>query len=174
VRHGFHPAGLVGPLPGLIEWSTYPLAWLLAGLLCLVVWRRTQGELLLPIGTAFIGLAGATVVTGPLFVANPLWVPANVGTLPVANWLLYVVAVPSALMVLAATLYARAGRQRDSVAAAWASAFFAFWWLTLIVRHAFHPPTLWPIWPKLVEWATYSHVWLAALLLLLWFVGEPP
>lgn len=167
VRHGFHPLGLVGPLPGLIEWGTYALAWLLAGLACLLLWRRTHVELLHRIGTAFVGVGGAAVAYGPLLFANPLWVPVHVGAVPVANWLVYVLALPAALMALASAIYARAGRERDSMVAAWAAAFFAFGWLTMAVRHGFHPPALRGEWPQLVEWATYSHVWLAAALILL-------
>jgi len=166
VRHAFHPGGLVGPRPGLIEWSTYSLAWLLAGLLCLVLWLRTQGAVFIPIAVAFFAVAGVKIVICEMLAANPLLAPASVGGLPVLNWLLYVYALPALATVAGARLFARAGRDGLARVAAWSAGLLAFAWLTLAVRHGFHPPALSGPRPSLVEWATYSHAWLAAALLL--------
>ena len=167
VRQGFHPGAVIGPRPSLVEWATYSLLWVAAGLLLLLAQRVRQMEVLGQIGLAFLAISAAKIIYVELLYANPLLQPADLGHWPVINWLLYIYALPMVLYALSAKMTKRAGWDLPASASAWFSALLAFAFLSLEVRHGFHPSGPMAAVPSLVEWATYSNLWLLAGLLLM-------
>lgn len=168
VRHGFHGGTMSASSPSLREWSTYSTVWLVAGLLLLAGYHSWKKPLLRDLALVFAALAAVKIVIFDLFVANPLWVDTSLGAWPVLNWLVYSYALPVALFAyLGWWLSEEPGGESAGRAAVWFSAALAFVFLLLEVRHGFHPVRLSGPAPSLVEWATYSHVWMAAGLLLL-------
>lgn len=111
-----------------------------------------------PVLRAASEVLGVLALSGgwSLLVLNPLLLGGDVGPYPVLNALLPAYAVPAALALLG-----RRGGARGRVLAAYAG-LAAFAWITLSVRHAFHPVRM-AIWAEDVEdaelWA-YSGAWL--------------
>jgi len=172
VRHGFHPGGVIGPGPTLVEWATYSHVWLAVGLGLLAAYSRWGRPLLRDLGAAFILVSAAKILCVDLFLANPLWTPSSLGSWPVLNWLLYTSALPVAAFALAARMLGRAAGERAGRSAAWFSALLGFVFLSLEVRHGFHGSGAPAPAPSLIEWSTYSHIWLAAGFLLLAAYGR--
>jgi uncharacterized membrane protein len=141
VRQGFHPGGLMGPPPTLVEWATYSHLWLLAAVALLAAYRRSERSLLAYLGVAFLVVSAGKICLVDAFAANPLWNPTDVGSLPVLNWLLYVYGLPALAFWLS-------GRLLDSESdegtppAGFLHAIalgLAFLLLTLEIRQVFHP-----------------------------------
>ncbi len=117
-----------------------------------------------------LGILGLALGTGVAvrLLLNPSVLNYPLGDLPVLNWILYGYGIPALAFALAAWWYNRGGWERAAVAFAWGSAGLTFALLTLEVRQGFHPGKLLGAQPHLVEWATYSHLWIAAGLVCLW------
>ena len=167
VRQGFHPGKLLGAQPHLVEWATYSHLWIVAGLGCLWAYVRWRKATLGYVGVAFLGLAVAKIALVDCLAANPLWNVDHVGTLPVFNWLLYAYGLPVAGLVLAAWWLHEADWDGAAKAAAWVAGIIGMVLVAVEVRQGFHPAGLPGAGPSLVEWATYSHAYLAVGLLLL-------
>jgi uncharacterized membrane protein len=167
VRQGFHPGKLLGAYPHLVEWATYSHLWVAVGLLCTAAYLRWRKEAVGFVGLAFLMVAAVKIAFVDCLIANPLWHAGDVGTFLVFNWLLYVYAIPVLGLMLAGWLLNRAGREGPAKAASWAAGLLAMVFVALEVRQGFHPGGLDHGSPSLVEWATYSHAYLAAGLLLL-------
>jgi uncharacterized membrane protein len=112
-------------------------------------------------------IVGALVVIRLLL--NPAVLRYPIGELPVFNWILYGYGLPALAFAAAAFLYRKSGWSIAGEALAWSSATFAFALLSLEVRQGFHPGAIRRAGTTLTEIATYSHLWLAAGLVLLAF-----
>ncbi|WP_372617187.1 DUF2339 domain-containing protein [Falsiroseomonas sp.] len=122
-------------------------------------------------------LAGLALLPGVLLILrNPAFEPAaQIAAMPLFNELLLAYAIPAVLAALAArTPDAKPGRLREVLAAYAFAASLA--WVTLAVRHAFHPlgMALELAGTSDAEIYAYSGAWLAlaALLLALGIVGR--
>ena len=167
VRQGFHPGKLLGAFPHLVEWATYSHLWVAAGLLCLAAFLRWKKETLGFVGLAFLVVAAVKIAFVDCLIVNPLWHADDVGSFLIFNWLLYIYAIPVLGLMLSGWLLDRAGWAGPAKAASWAAGLLTMVFVALEVRQGFHPERLAGGSPSLVEWATYSHAYLAAGLLLL-------
>lgn len=138
------------------------LATLWAAEVPLIVW--TAGRLRLPILRGSAWLFGAVIV---------LWQLVRLGFAePVEprllwNWIVYGYAGPALLLGLAAWLARRSGSAVLSRALEGAALWFAFLFVTLEVRHYFHPSQLLEAGVSLSEWGTYVSAWLVLACILL-------
>jgi len=167
VRHGFHPAGIAGSMPKVVEWATYSHLWILTGLLLIGAYLKWRKNVVGYIGLAFFAVAALKIALFDLLVANPLWNLDAMGDALVLNWLLYVYALPAVGFAIGAWLLSEADLPGPAGAASWAAGLLGLVLVALEVRQGFHGADLTKGGPTLVEWATYTVAWLAAGLLLL-------
>ncbi|MBX6374996.1 MAG: DUF2339 domain-containing protein, partial [Acetobacteraceae bacterium] len=165
---------LAGPETGCLEQALLAPAFGLLALATLALNRRRGGRPALALAWRLQGLAGLAIGLG-LLVANPALVPAEtpLGRWPVLNLLLPAYLLPAALALLAARLREMAPKSGApllrGVLAGYAL-LAAFAWVTLSVRHAFHPERLLLDAAPVGEaelWA-YSGAWVAFGAVLLW------
>jgi uncharacterized membrane protein len=100
VRHGFVGTGMQwwkSPHVLLNEWATYSVV--LVSLSLVMFWiGRWRGLEMLALPAGVMGLAGLfAAVLGPVLIDNPLFNVADVGSMRVLNWLLYVYGLPCVL-----------------------------------------------------------------------------
>jgi len=143
-RHAFAPHELLAD-PGMLEAATHALNATLLGLIAYTLSRPLASPALRWIGAALaaLGLLGAVLWSGLIF--NPLWHTQPVGDAIVFNWLLFLYALPIALAVLAAKLFARLGGEEAKPLATVSgivALLMAFAWVTLSVRQGFAGPVL--------------------------------
>ena len=177
-RHYFHPSNFPHGSTGSIEWATYSNVWLIAALILLILSRRIKSDNMAEVGAAFMWVSMAKIVVVDVIAQNPLITKFDTGEFPLFNWLLYIYAVPLAVMFLARRLHFRqAGSPSSLISASYLlNHLLAFVLVSLEVRHFFHPGVMTGGKFTLVECATYSHFWilLAALLLVFRFKFETP
>lgn len=147
------------PLELKREWIT--VAWALESL--------ALGFLLYKFRIKVIGYLGIIVslFVGVRLLLNPLVLKYPIGHIPILNWLLYGYGIPALATAFASIYYRKAKWFSEAKYFAYLSGAFTFALLTLETRHFFH---LWSF-PfgetTLIEWATYSNIWLLAGFLLL-------
>lgn len=168
VRHAFHPTKILEQAPDLWEAATYSHAWLIAAVIILWAGRGSSKAVWTYIGLLLAVVASIKILLFDLAILNPLWEPIDVGSLWVWNGLLYIYALPVAALALSAWLLDDIQVEGARTALAWLAGVLAFVLLGLQVRNGFHPLAAQGPTPSIVEWATYSHLWLAAALALLW------
>lgn len=126
----------------LIELASYCVAWLLLGLSLLELDRRRGSRLAAQGGIALVGVGLLATFLGPVLARNPWLAHEAMGSLPGLNWLLYVYALPAALLFLATwelrRLRSVAFPPRLADLVEIAGLLLVFVWITLAVRHAFH------------------------------------
>ncbi len=172
VRQAFHPSGLPGAGPSLVEWGTYSAVILSAGLLLLLAYVRWGRETVRNASVAFFLVAVVKIGLVDVLSANPLWNHSPVGPWPLLNWLLYVYGLPALLLALVQPAWRRDRQEAASLLAVIRSAAVILAWacLSLEVRQLFHGPFLDSGRFTLMEVSTYTNLWLvmAAGLLLAW------
>ncbi len=171
LRLGFDPENLWSAAPTLVEWATYAGFWLAVG--SVVIWRFKQVSLdglrKAAIGIGIFGLI--TSVLQLLIFSNPLLKQADVGSMLILNWLLYIYGLPCVLAGLFAWLLpSESGPFKK--AAGIVSFVLLFALVTLQVRHGFMGQDEMPLRLDngigLHEWATYSTAWIAVSLAIFW------
>ncbi|MFW6060072.1 MAG: DUF2339 domain-containing protein [Phycisphaeraceae bacterium] len=159
IRHGFHRAALLDSELGLVEATSYILAWWTLAAALFIAHRRHEywTESFAARGLSVVGL-GALVIA---FAARcPLWHATPMGETPVFNGLLFVYGLPAALL---AVLMALATGPEQ---AQWRRAFGAtilallFVLVSLQVRHFFAGSVLAGGDITQAEWYAYSLAWL--------------
>jgi uncharacterized membrane protein len=103
-----------------------------------------------------------SVLTAARLLLNPQVLKYPIGTMPLLNWLLYGYGIPALAFAFASTYFRKSKWFSESRYLAWLSGAFSFALLTLEVRHYFHPGIFPAGKASLLEWATYSNVWLLA------------
>lgn len=162
VRQGFHPAHLGNSFPGLTEWATYSHIWFAAAFILLFLHRKWKADIFSHLAFVFAAIAVVKIIVVDCLAANPLATHFNVGSWPVVNWLLYAYGMHVVLAALVALSCRGKWQGISSETFAWASAAFGLVFLTMEVRQWFHPWVLYRGTPGIVEWATYSNLWLMA------------
>ncbi len=168
VRQFFSGSVLKGKWPGLVEWATYPNAWLLIGIFLLLVYKKWNDRTFKELAWAFGGAGVILVALANVLLGSPLLIHHAVGSFPLFNWLLYIYGAPLVLMAVFA--YLARGTQAEGVAAKIASYggwLLAFLLITLEVRQFFQGRFLdaGRILQKENYW--YSAVWILFALFLL-------
>jgi uncharacterized membrane protein len=142
VRQAFRGTRLDSGTASLLEMATYCVIWLALGVALLELDRRRASRLAAQGGVVLVGVGLVATFVGPVIVRNPWLAHEAVGAAPGVNWLLYVYAVPAALLFLAAW---ELRRLRSFELPAWVAnvmsvtgLILVFVWITLAVRQAFH------------------------------------
>ncbi len=162
IRHLMHGGELGWPGYDLPERGTQAAAWLAIAYGLLRGHARSGRPVQLWAACALATLAAAQGVIIDILADNPAWSawPVPVGDWPVLNLLGLVYGVPTVFFLL---ISRAAGRQGMAVAA-WAGAAlslaFAFVWLSLEIRRAFHGTILAAGAISDAEWYAYSAGWL--------------
>ena len=139
VRSLFARGDMSAPTADFLERALYVLVWGALALAALWIARRTGQQTALWAWRLLGGLAGATAVVVQTLMANPVFEPADVGSLPIVNLLLVAYAAPAALAVLAGRWAAAADEKLAVVPAHGAAMILAFAYVSLEVRHFFDP-----------------------------------
>jgi uncharacterized membrane protein len=168
-RRFFHGESLSELSLQMVERSTYPSVWVIAGMGLLAIGWKWGPPAQRAVGYATVGVAMGYVLLVQVLVANPLWWGDALGPRVVVNWLLYMYGLPAAMIGGAAWWM---GRRREGTAAVFApiagavSLLLVFVLVTLEIRHAFHGPVLARAevdpFGTLAERGTYAVMWLAA------------
>jgi uncharacterized membrane protein len=139
IRSLFHPDGLARERMDFLERATYVAAWGVFALLALM--RDSQSPS--PVGLWTWRLAGGlALIAACLFqsiLLNPVFVGGDVGSTPILNGLLLGYAVPALLAGAGAWWLVRSGDALSRNLAAAGAVFLLFVFLTVEVRHLFHP-----------------------------------
>ncbi|TAJ41774.1 MAG: DUF2339 domain-containing protein [Reyranella sp.] len=139
VRSLFQPGAMATPAAGFMERSFYVAIWGAFALAALWMARRRQDPVALWAWRLSGGLAVATALGVQVLIANPVFEPANVGRLPLANGLFLAYAVPAAMAALARRwIDVEPNRGIDLFIEA-AASVLAFVYVSLEVRHLFDP-----------------------------------
>lgn len=173
VRSLFARDAMAAPTAAFLERALYVLVWGALALAALWAARRT-GQLVALWAWRVLGaLAGATAVVVQTLIANPVFEPADVGSLPIVNLLLVAYAAPAALAALAG----RWCEKRAALPADIVAMILAFAYVSLEVRHFFDPGFIRPGFAASgLELYVYSIAWLlfgVALLALGFLRGTP-
>jgi uncharacterized membrane protein len=139
VRSLFQPGSMATPDAGFLERSFYVAIWGAFALTALWLTRRDHDPVALWTWRLSGGLAAATALIVQVVIANPVFEPADVGRLPLANGLFLAYAVPAAMAVLARRwIDVEPNRGVDLLVEAVAS-ILAFVYVSFEVRHLFDP-----------------------------------
>ena len=139
VRSLFQPGSMETPDASFLERSFYVAIWGAFALAALWMTRRRRDPVTLWAWRLSGGLALATALIVQVLIANPVFEPAHLGRLPVANGLFLAYAVPAAMAVLARRwVDVEANRNVDLLLGA-AASILAFVYVSLEVRHLFDP-----------------------------------
>ena len=167
LRQAYHGTWLDGAAPGLAEWGSYVVAWLLLGLGLYALTRRLPLRSVAA-GGALIGVLGlATALAAPGVLVNPLWNHEPVGATPVVNLLLWVYGVPALLAALTSRELRRREERGLAVFHATGALLLLFLLVTLEVAQAFHGTFLDDEPATAAEKYAYSAAWLLFGILLL-------
>ncbi len=162
IRSLFHPEGLARERLDFMERATYVAAWGIFALLALIRDSRSPSSGGRWAWRAVGGLAIVAAVVIQSLLLNPVFVGGDVGATPIVNGLLLGYAVP-ALLAAAAAWWLSYSTDTTARAIAGASAvILLFVFLSVEVRHAFHPTFGGdPFDAEGAELYLYSVVWLA-------------
>ena len=139
VRSLFQPGSMATPDAGFVERSFYVAVWGAFALAALWMTQRQRDPVTLWAWRLSGGLALATALVIQVLIANPVFEPAHIGRLPIANGLLLAYAVPAAMAALARRwIDVEPHRGVDLLAEA-AASLLAFVYVSLEVRHLFDP-----------------------------------
>jgi uncharacterized membrane protein len=139
VRILFGPDDIETPGAAFFERSVHVAVWGAFALAALWIARLRHDPVALWAWRLSGGLAVATVLLVQVLAANPVFEPADVGALPLANGLLLAYAVP-AVIAFAARQWTDVERSRFvNLLAEGTAAILVFVWLSLEVRHFFDP-----------------------------------
>ena len=147
IRHAFNPddmrsSAMTDVRTSLVEWATYPVAWLVLAAALLFVPQRaarkgaTHAAALIVAGAATFALLTLGLMQ------NPLWTAHTLGDARIWNELLYAFGLPCALLFVVAHLL------RSRVPAPWArwtvtcAIALCFALISVQVRHYFHGPEM--------------------------------
>ncbi len=158
IRHGFH--GLTFEGQGtLTEWGTYINVWLAlaVGLFIVARWKRSEPVYLAASLIGAVSLIFTAIMLG--VVHNPMVSQRDVTGWVVINEMAYAYALPAVLFGAIAVWLARYDQKQHGMVAAITAMALTFLWITLTVRHGFHPPNLVGN-ATLNEHATYAITWL--------------
>ena len=136
VRSLFQPGSLATPDAVFVERAFYVAVWGAFALAALWMTRRQPDPVTLWAWRLSGGLALATALLIQVLIANPVFEPAHIGRLPIANGLLLAYAVPAALA--RRWIDVEPHRGVDLLAEA-AASILAFVYVSLEVRHLFDP-----------------------------------
>jgi uncharacterized membrane protein len=161
VRQWFHGSHLDVGSVDFIERSTYVVAWLALALATLVARDKWPLPVLGFFGTVLSAFALVVSVFVGLGFANPVFSGEPVGSLPVANWLLWGYGVPA---IFCLALARRAEREPNygrlvALALRGVTLVLLFSLVTLEVRQAFQGPVLTQAWSA-AERYSYSLAWI--------------
>ncbi|WP_020695341.1 DUF2339 domain-containing protein [Reyranella massiliensis] len=175
VRSIFQPATMDMLGSGFMERAFYVLVW--GGFaLAALWWARRDHDLVALWAWRLSGTAAALLaLIVQVVIANPVFEPAGVGMLPIANGLLLAYAVPAAMAVLARQWIDADPERRVAVLAEVTASILAFVYVSFEVRHVFDPSFERPgFGADGLELYTYSIVWLlfSVALLALGFVRK--
>lgn len=175
VRSIFQPAAMDMLGSGFMERAFYVLVW--GGFaLAALWWARRDHDLVALWAWRLSGTAAALLaLIVQVVIANPVFEPAGVGMLPIANGLLLAYAVPAAMAVLARQWIDADPERRVAVLAEVTASILAFVYVSFEVRHVFDPSFERPgFGADGLELYTYSIVWLlfGVALLALGFVRK--
>jgi uncharacterized membrane protein len=162
IRSLFHPDGLARERMDFLERATYVAAWGVFAVLALM--RDSQSPS--PVGLWVWRIAGGLAVAAAILVQsllfNPVFVGGDVGTTPIVNGLLLGYAVPALLAAAAAWWLVRSTDAASRTIAGASAVFLLFVFLSVEVRHLFHPTFDGdPLDADGAELYLYSVVWLA-------------
>lgn len=160
VRILFRPEAMDVPEVAFFERATYVLIWGAFALAALWIARLRHDPVALWAWRAS-GTLTVLVLALQVLILNPVFVPADVGALPLANGLLLAYALP-AVMAFVARQWADIERNRElNLLIEAVAAVLLFVWVSLEVRHAFDPGFARPgFGAEGFELYAYSIVWL--------------
>ena len=161
VRILFRPESMDAPEAAFLERAVYVVVWGAFALAALWVARLRHDPVALWAWRLSGVLTVVMVLAVQVLVANPIFVHADVGALPIANGLLLAYAVP-AVMAFIARQWTEIERDAavNFIAEA-TGAILLFVWVSLEVRHAFDPGFERPgLNAEGLELYAYSIVWL--------------
>jgi len=158
VRHYFSPQSLFKDLHDYAEFGTYSVLWLGYGALLFLFAKRIDRPSLLRLGQGvfFLALAFTVLMTGGL--ANPLWAPLRVGSLPLLNAVLFSLGIP-ALFALHGMRGPAHGHKQLMLCSGFAALWLSFLTVSLELRQFFHLSRLDRGTTSLTELYAYSAVW---------------
>jgi uncharacterized membrane protein len=176
-RQLYHPGTPGTGAPTLAESAALASAWGVLGAGALAANRAANRKvnregLLASVewgGRIFLVLSALAALVLPSFLLNPLWDHNAVGETPVFNLLLWIYALPAAVLGIGAAELRRRGSRKLPVALTTTVLILAFLLLTLEVRQAFHGNYLDAGASTVAERYSYSAAWIlfgAALLVL--------
>jgi uncharacterized membrane protein len=161
VRILFRPDAMDAPVAAFLERSVYIAVWGAFALAALWIARLRHNPVALWAWRLSGALTVVLVLAVQVLAANPIFVHADVGSLPIANGLLLAYAVP-AVMAFVARKWTDIERSRElNLLAEATAAILLFVWVSLEVRHAFDPAFERPgLAAEGIELYAYSIVWL--------------
>jgi uncharacterized membrane protein len=138
VRILFRPDAMDAPEAAFVERAVYVVVWGAFALAALWIARLRHD----PVALWAWRLAGSLTLVAlavQVMIANPIFVPADVGPLPIANFLLLAYAIP-AVLAFAARRWTDVERNPAvNLLAEATAAILVFVYVSLEVRHAFDP-----------------------------------
>ena len=175
VRSIFQPTAMDMLGSSFMERAFYVLVW--GGFALTALWwaRRDHDPVALWAWRLSGTAAALLALIVQVAIANPVFEPAGVGMLPIANGLLLAYAVPAAMAVLARQWIDADPERRVAVLAEVTASILAFVYVSFEVRHVFDPSFERPgLDADGLELYTYSIVWLlfGVALLALGFVRK--
>ena len=175
VRSIFQPTAMDMLGSSFMERAFYVLVW--GGFALAALWwaRRDHDPVALWAWRLSGTAAALLALIVQVVIANPVFEPAGVGMLPIANGLLLAYAVPAAMAVLARQWIDADPERRVAILAEVTASILAFVYVSFEVRHVFDPSFERPgLDADGLELYTYSIVWLlfGVALLALGFVRK--
>jgi uncharacterized membrane protein len=144
-----------------IERASYVLVWGAFALGCLWLARLRLDPIMLWAWRLSGGLAAAVVIFVQVLIANPVFEPSEVGSLPILNGLLVAYAIPAAMAALASRWIDVEQSPPARRLAEIVASVLAFVYVSMEVRHFFDPGfQREPFDVADIELYTYSFVWL--------------
>jgi len=161
VRILFRPGDMDAPDAAFLERSVHVAVWGAFALAALWIARLRHDPVALWAWRISGGLAAVTVLVIQVLAANPVFEPADVGTLPIANGLLLAYALPAVLAFVARRWTDIERSQAVNLLAEITAAVLVFVYVSLEVRHFFDPGfERRGLGAEGLELYTYSIVWL--------------
>jgi len=139
VRSVFQPTSMDIPDASFMERAFYVLVWGAFALAALWVARRDGDPVALWVWRLSAILATAVVLVLQVLIANPVFEPADVGRLPIANGLLLAYAVPAAMAALAHRWIDVEPNRNAAFLVEAVASILAFVYVSFEVRHFFDP-----------------------------------
>ncbi len=159
IRHSMHGQDMLQAPVGLIEFSSYGIAWLIMAAALLAAHRRWRHGTEKRAGLCLGMLALVSVVLGACLLRNPLWHETAVGEHLIFNWLLLIYGLPAALLAGLMPLLVGEDRRIWRAVFGAASLVLLFVLISLEVRQGFVGSNLSDHFVSQAEWYTYSLVW---------------